>query len=140
MNRRNNLAVDAATLRLEKDNSGDIGFVLECRFAGVISFQELKDWLYHVIEHRDGVPTYFWDILDLDNEFDFKAGRILGFQPTSNVSEREAKAICGIAYRRFADHESDFVGRATALQCLRENPHIENRFVEMFPFVDLPEE
>ncbi|WP_421710315.1 hypothetical protein [Algihabitans sp.] len=124
-------------LRLEKNDCDDIGFVKACLVAGVIDFEEFKKWIYHVIENQNEVPSYFWDILDLKNKFDFKPISIMGFIPYWEHDEGEGNALDGIGYRRKTDFSSDVVSREQATKSLEKNMHIEQRFRDTFPFIDL---
>ncbi|KPQ22191.1 MULTISPECIES: hypothetical protein [unclassified Halomonas] len=122
--------------RLEKNDSDDIGFAKASLVSGVLKFSEFKQWLYYVIEHQDQVPAYFWDILDIENKFDFKPFSVMGFNPSWEHTESESDALDGIGYRRWNDFLSDAVPREVALQELDRNPHVEKRFRETFPFID----
>ncbi|MFQ3789867.1 hypothetical protein [Halomonas sp. A29] len=122
-------------LRLDKNDCDDIGFAKACLVAGVLEFAEFKEWIYYVVGHQDQVPAYFWDILDIENKFDFKPLSVMGFNPSWKHTESENDALDGIGYRRWNDFVSDAVPRDLALQALERNPHIEQRFREMFPFI-----
>jgi len=123
------------SLRLEKNDCDDIGFARACLISGVVDFDEFKQWIYHVVEIQDEVPSYFWDILDIEDKFDFKPLSIMGFNPYWQHTGTEEYALDGIAYKRRKDHVSDAVSSKAALNALVENPHIEKRFREMFPFI-----
>ena len=123
--------------RLTKNDCEDIGFAQSCLTAGIISFDELKQWLFWVIETEDDVPNYIWDIIDLKEKFDFVPLRIMGFNPYWEHTDDEDDALDGIGYKRSLDFNSDAVSRSDALQKLIANPHIEERFRKTFPFIDL---
>jgi hypothetical protein len=125
--------------RLTKEDGEDIGFASTCLVASAISFSEFKEWLYYVIQHSNNVPNYFFDILDIEEKFDYtlKRNSIVGFTPSWEGARQEEHAIDGIAYKRNPNHNSDSVSRNDALIALKENPHIEKRFRELFPFVNL---
>ena len=122
--------------RLDKENSDDIGFVYTCLISGVVSLLECKDWIYHVIEIENDVPNYMFDILDIEHKSDFIPLRIIGFTPSWNKTDAEDYALEGIGYKRQGDFVSDAVSRAKAIKSLKDNPHIEERFREMFPFIE----
>src|SRR5690606_32310383 len=105
----------AQSLRLEKNDCDDIGFAKACLFAGVLNFAEFKKWLYHVIENQDQVPSYFWDILDIESKYDFKPLSVMGFNPYWNHTKDESNALEGIGYMRMADFVSDVVDREDAI-------------------------
>ena len=125
--------------KLEKNNSDDIGFASTCLIADILSFEEFKQWLYYVIEHADDVPTYFFDILDIKEKFDFtlKRHEVIGFTPSwQGSSDKEEDALDGIGYKRNSDFSSDASSKEAALKALSENPHIEQRFRDTFPFIE----
>lgn len=128
-------------LRLTKNDSADIAFVKLCLMSGAISQDELREWLYHVIEHYDDIPTYFFDLLDAKDlrEMFRGANGPIGFFTSSDLSEIESDALTGIAYKRgFYDGPLGYdvhIERDEALKALQQNPHIEKRFCEMFPFI-----
>ncbi|WP_052265441.1 hypothetical protein [Ruegeria sp. ANG-R] len=123
---------------LVKNDSADIGFATTCLIGGIITFSEFKDWLYFVIENTDEVPNYFFDILDIDEKFDYTLRTVnyLGFHPSWDASEVELLALDGIAFLRFHDHQTDASQREGATSALRSNPHVEERFRETFPFIE----
>lgn len=123
---------------LFKNDGADIGFSTSCLICGVVTFSEFKEWLYIVIERSDDVPEYVFDILDLKDKFEYtlNTGRILGFHPGWGGTDDERKAIYGIGFRRFPDFKTDAYLKDDALQSLERNHHIEQRFREMFPFID----
>ncbi len=119
-----------------KEEDDDMGFALDCLSSGLISFDQLKEWLMFVIAHQDEYPTYFFDILDVKERRDLHEDEIIGhFIDWDPANQKELKALDGIGYKRWPDYESDYVSRKTALKCLEENPHIETRFRETFPFI-----
>lgn len=125
-------------LRLTKEDSDDLGFATECVTADALTFDEFKTWIYGIIEKSDNYPAFLLDIAAIDEKFDFTLNtmRVVGFEPHWRHSDAEYLAIDGIAYRRFPDHESDAAPRSKAIAALEQNPQIEKRFREMFPFID----
>lgn len=123
---------------LAKEDSADIGFATDCLVAGIITFLEFKSWLYYVIENSEEVPSYFFDILDVEEKFDYtlRTVEILGFHPGWEATDNELNALDGIGFKRFSEFKTDAAQKETALQALEKNPHIEQRFREMFPFID----
>ncbi|GAA0398495.1 hypothetical protein GCM10009133_04160 [Cocleimonas flava] len=119
-----------------KNDCDDVGFAKACLVSGILDFNEFKQWIYHVIEIQKDVPLYFWDILDIENKFDFKPLSVMGFNPYWKHTKIEDYALEGIGYKRRDDFVSDAVPREKALKALEENPHIERRFRELFPFID----
>lgn len=124
--------------RISKENSEDIDFAGTCVISSIITFEEFKKWLYLIIEQSDQIPEYVYDVLDLNRKFDFtlRSYQILGFDIGYEGTISEENALYGIGYRRNPNYRSDAVSREEALKALVENPHIEKRFREMFPFID----
>ncbi|MBD8513421.1 hypothetical protein IFO68_12145 [Photobacterium sp. CAU 1568] len=125
-----------AGLRLTKDNCEDIGFVKSCLFAGIVSFDEFKQWLFWAVENEEEVPNYFWDLIELKEKVDFKPLKIMGFTPYWLHSSDEGDALDGLGFKRNPDFTSDAISRTDALRKLAKNPHIEKRFRETFPFIE----
>ena len=125
--------------RLEKNNHEDIGFAKACLYSGIITFDEFLQWIYHIIATSDEqkIPVYIWKILEVKTRYDFKPLQIMGFTPSWKKNEDEDKALAGIAYKRWENFRSDFVPRDSALQKLKENQHIEERFQYTFPFIEI---
>ena len=123
--------------QLTKDDSADIAFATSSLIIGAITFEEFKEWLYFVIEHSDEVPSYFFDILNAREKFNFtlKVADYLGFWAAWDASDSELDALRGIGFYRFPEFHSDVVQRDQALKALAQNPHVEKRFREMFPFI-----
>jgi len=122
-------------LRLEIDDSSDIGFVDNCLVPGVISLNEFKEWIYFVIENHDDIPSYFFEILDLNHKFEYNCLRIMGFAPKWEYNDASLDALVGIGFKRGAITTNDNLTREEALRALERNPHIEKKFYEMFPFL-----
>lgn len=124
---------------LTKNDNADISFASTALIAGVISFDEFKEWLYLVIQNDDSCPSYVFDIIDLESKFDYtlKMGEILGFIPSWELNDDEEKALDGIGYKRFSDFSSDLAPRQVALAALERNPQVEARFRETFPFITI---
>lgn len=122
-------------LRLNREDSTDIGFATSCLTASVLTFEEFKDWLNEIICATDDYPHYIFDILDLEKKFDYTlhVRRILGFQPGADLSQDEYRAVSGIAYKRFSGHRSDIARKDTAVAALTRQPQIEAMFRELFP-------
>lgn len=129
-----------AKFRVTIEDSYDLGFADACLLSAAISREEFSKWVYWVIEHSDDeLPTYFFGLDSLER----RAGalyRAIGFVPSPDLSDSESNAIDGIAYKRGAyDPPPNYdahIGREDALRALADNPHIEQRFRDTFPFLD----
>ena len=124
--------------RLVKNDSADIGFATTCLIGGVITFSEFRDWLYFVIKNTDEVPNYFFDILDIEEKFDYtlQTARLLGFHPGWDATDIELLALDGVAFMRFPNYQTDASERDEAISALQKNPHVAKLFGEFFPFID----
>ncbi len=123
---------------LTKGDSEDIAFATTSLTLRILTFSEFKDWLYFVIERSDEVPNFFFDILDLEKSFDYtlKVADHLGFWAAWDVSDGELEALRGIGFKRFSNFHSDASNRKSALAALEANPRVEEKFREMFPFIE----
>lgn len=123
---------------MEKGDSADIGFATTCLIASVITFDEFKQWLYLVIEKSDEVPSYVFDILDVDGKFSYtlKTRDFMGFHPSWNCTTEEEMALDGIGFQRFDCFRSDVSMRDDAMRALEKHPYIEQKFREFFPFIE----
>lgn len=126
--------------RVTKEDSYDLGFADACQLSAAISPEEFVKWVYWVIENSDqDLPSYFFDLDSLSNS----AGALydaIGFVPSPELSDSEEKAIDGIAYKRGAyDPLPDYdvhISKEDALNALADNPQIEERFRNTFPFIE----
>lgn len=112
-----------------------MGFVHACIVPGIITLDEMKDWIYHVIEFYDDIPSYFFRILDLEHRFDYNSFEIMGFVPHWEFDESDYDALTGIGFRRSTLVSDDQFTREEALKALERKPYIEKKFYEMFPFL-----
>jgi hypothetical protein len=124
---------------MEKGDSADIGFATTCLIASVISFDEFKEWLYLVIEKSDEVPSYVFDLLDVEEKFSYtlKTRDFMGFHPSWDCTVEEEMALDGIGFKRFENFRSDASMRADAAEALEKHSYIEEKFRNFFPFIDL---
>ncbi|MBC9248443.1 hypothetical protein H4P12_17405 [Paracoccus sp. 11-3] len=124
---------------LTKDDNEDISFASSCLVSGVITLEEFKAWAYSIVENEKDVPSYIFDIVELENKFDYTLNmhRIIGFFPSWELSGEEDAALEGIGYKRYKDFSSDFAPRNQALAALEKNPQVEERFLRTFPFIKI---
>lgn len=128
-----------ARFHLVKGDGADIGFATTCLISGVITFSEFKDWLHYVIENSTDVPGYIFDILDCKEKFDYtlRARPIVGFDPAWDATSDELTALEGVGFIRFPDFNTDASSKEQALEALERNRHVEGRFRELFPFIQV---
>ncbi|WP_157757132.1 hypothetical protein [Pannonibacter phragmitetus] len=122
-----------------KNDGADIQFATTCLVVGAVTFSEYKNWMFYVVEHsEDDVPSFFWDVIDVKEKYDFtlKIADYMGFCPSWDPPRSEFNALIGICFRRFPDHYEDTVSKSEALAALESHPSVERRFREIFPFIE----
>lgn len=127
-------------LKITIEDSDDLGFVKECLFAGAISMAEFNDWITLLIADHDDLPTFVFDLIDLQEEDRAKLGNwrtFRGFVPSWKATSGQTAAVDGIGFARNARFESEMFGRDEALAALARHPEIADRFRETFPFIDV---
>lgn len=126
---------------VDDDTGADLGFVLSCLALGMITMEELHQWVHHVIDHTpDGnVPPHLVALLALQ-----KPTSVL--MPAKHVMERvphdpfitddRFDAMLGLQYflRRDKTQAVD-ITQGEAEAALRRNPEVADRFFALFPFL-----
>jgi len=128
-----------AQLLLDKENSGTIGFVVSCVFAGAIDKKELQAWADHVLVTTGSYPLYIVDLITFDAPL-CDIFRVIGFVPHSGLSDIEDDALVGIAYIRGREPFEPKPTRDEALAALAGHSHLLARFRATFPFISMPYE
>jgi hypothetical protein len=121
-------------LALTKDDSATIGFVVACLFAGAIDVRELRSWAEHVLTASDACPTYVIDLSTFDQPL-FHIYRLIGFVPSSALTDSERVALVGIAAARGRDPFEPVPTKEQALAALAAQRHLLTRFRATFPFI-----
>lgn len=126
---------------VEDDTGADLGFVLSCLALGMITMEELHQWIHHVIDqtpHGD-VPPHLVALLGLK-----KPASV--FRPNEAVMPRiphdpfitddRFDAMLGLQFflRRDKTQAVD-ITQAEAETALRSNPEVADRFFALFPFL-----
>lgn len=121
------------------ENSETIGFVFSCVFTSAIDISELRDWCVYVINQNDveSIPPYIFDLMDFDQPL-AHLYKVIGFAPVWKHTDDEADALYGIAIQRGRELFNPPVSKPSALELLRKNPSIAERFRRTFPFIALP--
>lgn len=123
---------------LSRENPSLIGFVVDCRASSAITFEEFIEWCFYMIKQYDDLPTYMYYLVDCKNLSEVR--EVIGFNVFPDINEKESEAVWGIAAKRGVDIEERYermITRKKALKRLEQYPHIEKRFRETFPFIDL---
>lgn len=92
------MAHNREPFRIDRDDSVDLGFAMECLLAGAVTKTEFREWLYLVVELNDEVPFWLFDILDVPPDDQGYVTRMpIPFAPTSDLTTTEQNAVSGIA-------------------------------------------
>ncbi len=120
---------------LTKNHNDLISFVCDARVFQAVTYNEFRQFLYLLIAHNEDLPTYIFDLLDLEDQYSGSIIKTIPFHCSMKASD--GYAIKGIAYKRgLTEEEPGTLSRKAALKALEQNPHIEDRFREVFPFID----
>jgi len=122
------------SLALTKDNADTIGFVVACLFAAAINKDELHTWADHILTTADSCPPYIVDLSTFDEPL-FHIHQVIGFVPSSGLSDDERSALVGIAYCRGREQFEPAPTKSQALKALTAHPQLMTRFRITFPFI-----
>mgnify|MGYP003610307570 FL=1 len=122
--------------KIYKENSSDLGFAIGCLFSQAINLIEFRQWVELCITdlNQDEIPLYMFDLVDFEDSL-YKIHLIIGFVPSSGLSKTEETALEGISYLRGIDIFNPIATKETALNTLKQNLHILEKFKRTFPFV-----
>lgn len=125
-------------MKIYKEKSDDLGFVIVCLYSQAINLNELKKWVELCIDvlPQDKIPLYMFDLIDFDESL-LRLHSTIGFVPSCRLSKKESAALEGIAYLRGEDVFDPIYDKDKSLKCLKNSPNILSRFKKMFPFIPL---
>ena len=126
---------------IEDDTGADLGFVLSCLALGMITMEELRQWIHLVLDHPPGgnVPPHLIALLGLQ-----KPASV--FRPNEAVMQRiphdpfitddRFDAMLGLQFflRRDKTQAVD-INQAQAEAALRRTPEVAARFFALIPFL-----
>lgn len=123
----------------DRENSFILGFVTLCKAMGAITNDEFKEFFYLLIKESnlDELPKFIWDLIDLDNPDMADIYHVIGFVPSSNLSDSEINAIYGITVKRFGPIFDMPITQQEAINLLDKKANIKNTFKKIFPFIKL---
>ncbi|AIK95502.1 hypothetical protein [Candidatus Odyssella acanthamoebae] len=127
----------------DKDIFKEFDFVMSAKYAGAITFEDLKEWIYFKLKINDyELPTFMFEILEAEKFYDIptELTRLILNHCQGEFTQTEHRALYGIAYKRgFYSKENpcELCTEKTALKNLEKNPHILERFKQTFPFIKL---
>ncbi|MBX3487559.1 MAG: hypothetical protein KF798_06630 [Candidatus Paracaedibacteraceae bacterium] len=121
----------------------NLDFVISCKYSGAISHEELETWCYRCIKIQENIPILVFDLLDvgIDAFRELKNEVFLRDHGGKRLTKGEDNAVLAIGYLRGINTEEELkdlrTSSQTVLKALEKNPHILERFKEVFPFIEL---
>ena len=133
-------------LSLTKSDGKDIDFVCEAH-GKAVTWEEVQQWFFWLVGNypADQVPLYAHEIILCDSQQDYarQKNELFGFMTGLDATDAELIALYGIGYLRaiptvITPNRGIYVpSRDEALAALARNPHIDARFRELFPFLQV---
>lgn len=120
-------------MRISRQDSADLGFVLAALMIGAISKEELRAWADYAIARLDEPPAWLFDLSFFDAPA-FHAYKIVGFVP--DEQEENYDALAGIAVSRGRTIDETRLNPEKALQAMKDAPETVERFSATFPFLE----
>lgn len=126
---------------VEDDTGADLGFVLSCLALGMITMEELHQWIRHVIAQIPGgdVPPHLEALLAVQNRANvFRTNQAVMRRIPHDpfITDERFDAMLGLQFflRRDKTQAND-ITQAEAEAALRANPEVADRFFALFPFL-----
>lgn len=120
-----------------REDSSILGFITLCYSMQAITNEEFKEYFYSLIKSSDvdELPDYIWDLIEFINPDMADIYNVIGFVPSSNLTDDEINAIYGITLKRFGRFFDMFITEGKAIELLNNNPKVSSLFKTLFPFV-----
>lgn len=126
---------------VEDDTGADLGFVLSCLALGMITMEELHQWVHHVIDQTPAadVPPHLVALLALKKPMSVLMPNedVMPRVPHDPfITDERFDAMLGLQFflRRDRTQAVD-ITQAEAESYLRKNPEVADRFFALFPFL-----
>lgn len=126
---------------VEDDTGADLGFVLSCLALGMITMEELHQWIHHVIDQTPNgdVPPHLVALLALKKPasvFRTNDAVMPRIPHDPFITDDRFDAMLGLQFflRRDKTQAVD-ITQAEAESHLRANPEVADRFFALFPFL-----
>ena len=126
---------------VEDDTGADLGFVLSCLALGMISMEELHQWVHHVIDNTPSadIPPHLVALLSLKKPASVLQSNGAGLPRMPHdpfITDDRFDAMLGLQFflRRDKTQAVD-ITQAQAEAALRQNPEVADRFFALFPFL-----
>lgn len=128
-------------LKLTRESSDQIGFVIACAMCSAISTEELNKWAEYIVRDNsiEEIPDYIFDLVYFKESL-LGIFRLIGFVPTTQWIPEGSLEIYGITALRGRLSPQADVNAAKAVAALNKRPDIIERFKQVFPFIDLPDQ
>lgn len=122
---------------VNREDSSILGFITLCYSMQAITNEEFKEYFYSLIKSSDvdELPDYIWDLIEFINPDMADIYNVIGFVPSSNLTDDEINAIYGITLKRFGRFFDMFITEGKAIELLNNNPKVSSLFKTLFPFV-----
>lgn len=120
-----------------REDSSILGFITLCYSMQAITNEEFKEYFYSLIKSSDvdELPDYIWDLIEFINPDMADIYNVIGFVPSSNLTDDEINAIYGITLKRFGRFFDMFITEGKAIELLNNNPKVSSLFKTLFPFI-----
>ncbi|MGJ8621137.1 MAG: hypothetical protein ACSHW1_00065 [Yoonia sp.] len=126
---------------VEDDTGADLGFVLSCLALGMISMEELHQWVHHVIDNTPGgnVPPHLVSLLSLKKPASVLQPSDVALRRMPHdpfITDDRFDAMLGLQFFLRRDKtQAVEITQSEAEAALRKNPEVADRFFDLFPFL-----
>ena len=128
-------------LKITRESSDQIGFVVACAMCGAISVEELNKWAEYIIKENpiEDIPDYIFELVYF-KDFLSRIFKLIGFVPSTKWLPEGGLEAYGITALRGRLSPDAGVDASKAITALDKRPDIIQRFKQVFPFIDLSAE
>jgi hypothetical protein len=126
---------------VDDDTGADLGFVLSCLALGMITMEELHQWVHHVIDQAPAgdVPPHLVAMLALQKPTSvlMPAENVMSRVPHDPfITDERFDAMLGLQFFLRNDRtQAVDITQAEAEAALHRNPEVADRFFTLFPFL-----
>ncbi|MEO0905145.1 MAG: hypothetical protein AAFX89_10335 [Pseudomonadota bacterium] len=126
---------------VEDDTGADLGFVLSCLALGMITMEELHQWVHHVIDNTPTaeVPPHLVALLALQKPTSvlMPAENVMPRVPHDPfITDERFEAMLGLQFFLRNDRtQAVEITQAEAEAALNRHPEVADRFFTLFPFL-----
>ena len=88
-------------MRINREDSTDLGMVTSCLMMGAITKDEVSIWASSAIDEEEDAPTFLYTMLDLQGLYGRSLREEIGFDPSGmDFRDNDYDYLCQIAVRR----------------------------------------